>query len=66
MAEKSSRIVSEMNTLRDATDGMMQSMDEMASGARKINETGMQLNDISQNVQNSINKIGSQIDLFKV
>ena len=41
-------------------------MEEMGNGARKINETGAALGDISKQVQDSISKIGSQIDLFKV
>ena len=66
MAEKSAHIMNEMNSLRDATGSMMQSMDEMAAGARKINETGAALSEISHNVQKSINKIGGQLDLFNV
>ena len=38
----------------------------MSHGARKINETGKALADISVQVQDAIGKIGSQIDLFKV
>jgi methyl-accepting chemotaxis protein len=45
---------------------MKGSMDEMSSGARKINETGAALADISSQVQEAIGKIGTQIDLFKV
>ena len=41
-------------------------MESMADGARKIHETGLSLGDISKQVQGSIDKIGSQIDLFIV
>ena len=45
---------------------MKNSMDEMSASARKINETGNALNSISGKVKDSIEKIGTQIDLFKV
>jgi methyl-accepting chemotaxis protein len=45
---------------------MNTSMEEMAVGARKINETGVTLNEISDQVKGAIEKIGSQVDLFKV
>lgn len=41
-------------------------MEEMSVGARKINETGEGLNEISKKMNGSIDEIGSQIDLFKV
>ena len=66
MASRNEKILSEMHTLREVTSSMMQSMDEMSAGARKINETGAALGDISGKVHDSIVKIGSQIDLFKV
>ena len=45
---------------------MSGNMDEMGAGARKINETGSALSAISAQVQDSIEKIGKQIDQFKV
>ena len=45
---------------------MTQSMGEMSGGARKINESGTALHDIIKTVRGAIDKIGSQIDLFKV
>jgi len=55
-----------MTILKESTDMMNSSMDEMAVGARKINETGSTLSEIAQQVRNSIQKIGAQVDLFKV
>ena len=66
MSAKNDRIMKEINSLQDATSTMNMSMQEMAVGARKINETGAALGDVSKKVQDSIGKIGSQIDLFKV
>ena len=59
-------ILEEVQHLQAATTEMKGSMDEMSSGARKINETGAALSDISAQVQTAIGKIGTQIDLFKV
>jgi methyl-accepting chemotaxis protein len=59
-------ILEEVQHLQSATLEMKGSMDEMSNGARKINETGASLENISGQVQDAIGKIGSQIDLFKV
>ena len=66
MSAKSEVILREMGTLQQSSDSMKTGMDQMADGARKIHETGVSLDDISSNVKNSIDKIGQQIDLFKV
>ena len=66
MSSKNEKIMREMQSLQEATSNMQVSMDEMSQGARKINETGTALGDISHKVQKSIEKIGSEIDLFKV
>ena len=58
-------IMQEMQSLQNSTQNMQTGMDEMANGARKINSTGGSLEGISTDVQSAINKIGSQIDLFK-
>ena len=52
--------------LKESTEMMNNSMKEMAVGAQKINETGSTLSEISNQVQQAIEKIGSQVDLFKV
>ena len=65
MSTRNEKIMSEMKMLQDSTANIQSSMGEMATGARKINETGSALSEISSSVQNAIDKIGSQIDLFK-
>ena len=66
MSNGNKMILEEVQHLQSATLEMKNSMDEMSNGARKINETGSALADISSQVQGAIDKIGSQIDLFKV
>ncbi len=66
MAKESDHIVSEMTNLSEATELMNTSMNEMEIGAKKINDTGASLGDVSKQVESSIMQIGSQIDLFKV
>lgn len=66
MSSKNTLILKEMQMLRNSTASMKQSMDEMGVGARKVGHSGSVLSDISSNVRGAINKIGSQIDLFKV
>ena len=66
MSNGNKMILQEVQHLQAATLEMKGSMDEMSSGARKINETGAALADISSQVQEAIGKIGTQIDLFKV
>ena len=41
-------------------------MDEMRAGATKINETGVALTNISTAMKDSISKIGTQVDQFRV
>jgi len=41
-------------------------MDEISIGAKRINETGSTLGSIALEVNASIDKIGDQVDLFKV
>lgn len=66
MSSQNEKIKKEMTALQDMTDKMKQSMDTMSSGAQKINETGNVLGNISSQMTEAIEKIGSQIDLFKV
>ena len=66
MSEGNRAILEEVRRLQDATSIMKDSMDEMQQGATKINETGAALSGISHKVQESIEKIGVQIDQFKV
>ena len=66
MSNGNKMILEEVQHLQSATTEMKGSMDEMSNGARKINETGAALAGISSQVQDAIDKIGGQIDLFKV
>ena len=66
MQARNSQIVEEMENLYETTKVMNNSMEEMAVGAQKINQTGATLSEISSQVKGSINKIGEQVDLFKV
>ena len=66
MSEGNKAILEEVRRLQEATSIMKDSMDEMQQGATKINETGAALSGISQKVQDSIEKIGLQIDQFQV
>ncbi len=66
MMEGNKAILEEVRTLQDATGVMQSSMDVMQTSARKINETGAALRGIANNMKNSIENIGSQIDQFKV
>ena len=66
MESKNATILSEMSSLRESSALMQESMNEMSAGAEKVDESGGKLLGISQDVHAAINKIGSQIDLFKV
>ncbi|MBQ7160058.1 MAG: cache domain-containing protein [Treponema sp.] len=66
MSDQKDAVIDGMGHLRDATDVMKESMEEISIGARKINETGATLSEISGKVQDAIDKIGSQVDLFTV
>ena len=59
-------ILHEVKQLQNSTMQMTQSMDEMSIGAQKINETGAALTEVSDQIKDSINKIGIQVDQFKV
>jgi len=66
MTAGNNAILEEVRLLQDATMEMNQNMDEMSLGAKQINDTGLNLENISSKVKNSISQIGQQIDLFKV
>ena len=66
MAVQSDAVVNDMVAIKETTEDMSVSMEEMAIGAQKINETGASLNEISTTVKQAIDKIGAQVDLFKV
>ena len=66
MDSRNSMILGEMSTLRESASTMQESMNEVSSGAKRVEESGGRLLGISQDVHAAINKIGAQIDLFKV
>ena len=66
MSEGNKMILKEVQQLQNAAMAMSQSMEEIAIGARKINETGAALSEVSGQINGSINKIGEQVDKFKV
>ena len=66
MQEGNQMILKEVQQLQNATMAMTQSMEEMSIGARKINETGAALTEVSGQINDSIGKIGEQVDKFKV
>ena len=59
-------ILKEVQALQDAASNMTQSMEEMSIGAKNINETGAALSEVSDQINSSIDKIGVQVDQFKV
>ena len=66
MNEGNKAILQEVGQLQRFTEAMKAGIDEMESGAKKINETGSVLESISGRVRDSIDKIGKEIDQFKV
>ncbi|MCR5762895.1 MAG: HAMP domain-containing protein [Treponema sp.] len=66
MTDGNKAILEEVRRLQDATVTMKDSMTEMSTASRKINETGEALKDIANQMKGSIDKIGNQIDQFKV
>ena len=66
MAEGNKAILNEVKSLQDATFAIKDGMEEMSAGARKINETGAALSELSRRMDDSIQKIGEQVDQFRV
>ena len=65
MAEGNRLILDEIHNLQESTGVIKESVNEMSVGAQEINKTGTRLADISSLMRNSVQAIGSQIDLFK-
>ncbi len=59
-------ILDQVKKLQVATEEIKSSMGEMTTSANQINSNGHTLKEISETMQGSIAKIGSQIDLFNV
>ncbi|WP_294427897.1 methyl-accepting chemotaxis protein [uncultured Treponema sp.] len=66
MSEGNKQILHEVQKLQNATLKIKDSLGEMGIGARKIHETGAALSEISGIMNDSISKIGNEIDLFRV
>ena len=66
MSEGNKAILSEIHKLQDQTYTMKTGMDEMSVGATQINKTGSQLTAIAEKMEDSIARIGEQVDQFKV
>ncbi len=59
-------ISTEINKLQDSAAEMEQSTAEMKIGARKINQTGIELTDITRQVKESISRNSSEVGKFVV
>jgi len=66
MSAGSQQILQEVARLKDSSGSLNGSVGEINSSARKISETGSALTDISVEMNRSIQKIGEEIDQFKV
>jgi methyl-accepting chemotaxis protein len=66
MSRDSDKIIEEIGILQNETDSMKNGMGEMSASASKINSVGSALSDISKLMENSIKKMGDQVDQFKV
>ena len=66
MSAGSKQILQEVSRLKDTSNNLNASADGINSSARKISETGSMLTDISVEMNRSIQKIGSEIDQFRV
>lgn len=66
MSDGNKAILEEIKILQDATVLIKNSMIEMSAGAKGINQTGVNLTEISKKMESSIEQISGEIDLFKV
>lgn len=65
MQKGNESILHEIQELENETTRMKEGMDQMLIGARKINETGSTLSNLSGDMEKAINEISSQLDQFK-
>ena len=63
---RNENIKMQMRSLQSATENIQSSVGDMATEATGINHTGSQLENMSVVMKDAIDKIGGQIDLFKV
>ena len=66
MTADSRAIMNEVALLQTESSNMQQGMNEMSVSADKINEMGNALSDISRLMEDSIARMGSQVDQFEV
>jgi methyl-accepting chemotaxis protein len=66
MIEGNKLIFRNIASLQESSSVMKNSMDEMSAGAHKINESGAELSQISDEMKDSITDIGEQIGQFTV
>lgn len=66
MSDGNKAILDEVSHLQEATFAIKSSVQDITEGTQKIDKNGSTLQAISDTMQKSIRKIGSQIDLFKV
>ncbi|MEE1000127.1 MAG: methyl-accepting chemotaxis protein, partial [Treponemataceae bacterium] len=66
MSTSAQTILDEVNNLKKVSAEIETSMIEMDNGAKRINETGEILIEISESMNQSISEIGEEVDLFKV
>ena len=66
MSQDSRVIMEEIGRLQNETASMKQGMSEMSASASKINTVGTSLSDISKLMEDSISKMGMQVDQFKI
>lgn len=66
MSQDSRIIIEEIGRLQNETASMKQGMSEMGASASKINSVGKSLSEISKLMEDSINKMGMQVDQFEI
>ncbi|MBR4600892.1 MAG: methyl-accepting chemotaxis protein, partial [Treponema sp.] len=66
MSAGSQQILQEVSLLKDSSGSLNSSVGQINDSAMRISETGSTLNDISVEMNRSIQKIGEEIDQFKV
>ena len=66
MSKRNTEVNAELESLQNVTADMKARMERLATGATEIGQTSSSLGGYAENVRSSINKIGEQIDLFKV
>ena len=65
MQKGNKSILKEIQELENETTRMKDGMEQMLIGAKKINDTGSSLSGLSNDMENAISSISSQLDQFK-